>query len=150
MYSQVQFSLLNIGLGRFLFNVFLIMLLTRWGVDFLSYGVRGPTTSLQTFMIHRLKIFLQLFRIIVLVDIFVVWITGSISPLTWMVRNVLLLILLIWTFMFWRSMKPVVAEGLRLGQAAPNFKKRAILQGFSYLVIKGSPIQGSAMQESSG
>ena len=42
IYSSLRVSLLNISLGRFLFYIFLVLLVTRWGLDYLSYGFQGP------------------------------------------------------------------------------------------------------------
>ena len=50
IYSSLQISLLNIGLGRLLFYVFLFLLLTRWGLDYLKHGFRKPPTNLRTFV----------------------------------------------------------------------------------------------------
>jgi small-conductance mechanosensitive channel len=54
-----------------------------------------------------------------------------------MMRTVVSAWFLAWTAAFWRRMKPVVAEGVRLGQTAPNPKRVALVRGWTYLVFGG-------------
>jgi small-conductance mechanosensitive channel len=138
IYSDVQLSLLSIGLGRFLYYIFLILLITRWGMDYLAYGISGPPTLLRTFVIQRLKRFFRIFRMMAVAMAFAMWVAGSNSPVSWMMRNLFGIILIIWAICFWRAMKPVLAEGLRLGQAAPNRQWLTVLMGWSYLVTGGT------------
>ncbi len=138
IYSSFQLSLLDIGLGRFLFHFFLILLITRWGFDYLEYGFRGPPTGLRSFASRHLKRLFRLFRTMAFVIIILTWVAGRDSLLTWMARDVLAAVLLAWTVVFWRQMKPVVAEGMRDGQAGPDPKWIALFRGWGYLVFGGT------------
>ena len=138
IHSSLQFSLLNIGLGRLLFFVFLFLLLTSWGMDYLKHGSRRSPTNLRTFVTRHLKRFFRVFRISALISLLLIWIVGRDSLLPWLLGNLFTAVYLTWAWVFWRQMKPVVAEGVREGQAAPNPKWIVLLQGWLYLVFGGS------------
>jgi small-conductance mechanosensitive channel len=140
IYSNPEVSTLSLSLGYCLYGFFLILLISRWGMDYLAYGIRGPAIVLRSFIDRRLKRLFQLFPVIGAVMYFIIWMTGFNSPLTWMARNFFATGLLVWTIAFWRALKPVIAEGARAGQAAPNPKWIKLLQGWSYVVLGATPL----------
>jgi len=137
-YSSIQFSLVNIQLGRFLFYIFLVLLVTRWGLDYLKRGFRGQPTGLRSFVAGHLKHFIRFYRSALLVVITLLWIAGRDSSLVWMVRTVVSAGFLGWAVVFWRRLKPVVVEGVRNGQPAPDPKRMTLLMGWTYLVCAGT------------
>ena len=137
-YLAFDFALLDMGLTRFLFYFFLVFLITRWGKDYLSYGLKGPATDLQVFVTRHLKRVLDYFRVAVIVLIAVVWIGGIESLLSLIVWDVLVITLLIWIALFWRRLRQFVAEGLRKGQPAPSAKKLGLSRNGSFLILGGA------------
>ena len=137
-YSSAQFSLLNIDLGRFLFFIFHVLLTTRWGLDYLNHGFRGPPTDLRSFVSLHLKRFLRFSRAVAIVALMLLWIMGRDSLLAWMARAFVSAGFLAWTVFFWRRMKPVVVEGVREGQSAPDPKRISLVKGWTYLYFGGT------------
>jgi small-conductance mechanosensitive channel len=136
--SYTYFSLLNIGLNRVLFSIFLLLLVTRWGMDYLEHGLQGPTTGLRSFVSLHLKHFFRFLQVSISVFILLIWIAGRVSLLTWMTLNLLSAVSLVWAVVFWRRMEPVLAEGAREGQAAPNRKWITLLKRVTYILIGGT------------
>jgi potassium efflux system protein len=137
-YSSLQFSLINIDIGRFLFYIFLVLLVTRWGLDYLKHGFRAQPTGLRSFVSLYFKRFIRFFRLALIVILLLLWIAGRDSLLAWMARNAMSAGFLAWAVVFWRQMRPVVVEGRRLGQSPPNQKKITLIRGLTYLVFGGT------------
>ena len=137
-YRSLQFSLINVDLGRFLFYVFLVLLVTRWGLDYLKHGFRAQPTGLRSFASSHLKTFIRFFRAAVIIVILLLWIAGRDSLIAWMVRTSIAAGFLVWAIVFWRQIKPVAVEGKRLGHPAPNPKKIALISGLTYIVFGGT------------
>ncbi|MGD9273795.1 MAG: mechanosensitive ion channel [Desulfobacterales bacterium] len=137
-YSSAQFSLLNIDLGRFLFFIFLLLLVTRWGLDYLKHGFCGPPTDLRSFVSLYLKRFLRFFRTAGIVGLVLLWIEGRESLLALIVRAFVSAGFLAWAVFFWRRMKPVVVKGVRDGQSAPDPKRIALVKRLTYLYFGGT------------
>ncbi|MEN8808506.1 MAG: mechanosensitive ion channel domain-containing protein [Desulfobacterales bacterium] len=137
-YSSAQFSLLNIDLGHLLFFIFLALLITRWGLDYLKYGFRDPPTDLRSFVSLRLKRFLRFFRTAGIVVLILFWIEGQTSLLAWMARAVMSAGFLAWALFFWRQMTPVAVAGVRDGQAGPDPKRIRLVKGWTYLFFGGT------------
>ncbi|MGD8660170.1 MAG: mechanosensitive ion channel [Desulfobacterales bacterium] len=137
-YSSVQFSLLDVDLGRFLFYVFLLLLITRWGLDYLKHGFRGQSTALRSFVSLHLRRFFRFYRAAIIVVLMLLWIAGRDGLLPWVARTAVSAVFLTWTIVFWRQLKPVVTQGVRLGQAAPKQKTVALVGAWTYLVFGGN------------
>jgi potassium efflux system protein len=137
-YSSAQFSLLNIDLGRFLFYIFLLLLITRWGLDYLKHGYRGPPTDLRSFVALHLKRFLRFFRAAGIVALMLLWIEGRNNLLALMARAFVSAAFLAWAVFFWRQMKPVVLEGVRDGQSAPDPKGISLVKWWTYFLFGGT------------
>ena len=137
-YSSAQFSLLNIDLGRFLFFIFLVLLVTRWGLDYLKHGFRGPPTELRSFVSLHLKRFFRFYRAAGIVALVLFWIEGRDSLLALVARAFLSAGFLAWAVFFWRQMKPVLVKGMRDGQSAPDPKRIALVKRWTYLYFGGT------------
>lgn len=137
-YSSAQFSLLNIDLGRFLFYIFLLLLITRWGLDYLNHGFRGPPTGLRSYVSLHLKRFLRFFRAAGIVALLLLWIEGRDSLLALMARAFVATGFLAWAVFLWRQMTPVVAKGVRDGQSAPDPKRITLVRWWTYLLFGGT------------
>jgi len=137
-YSSAQFSLLNIDLGRFLFFIFLVLLITRWGLDYLNHGFRGPPTDLRSFVSLHLKRFLRFYRAAGIVALMLFWIEGRDSLLAWMARALVSAGFLAWAGVFWRQMKRVVVKGVRDGQSTPDPKRISLVKGWTFLLFGGT------------
>ena len=136
-YSVFELSLLDIGLKRFLFNLFLILLIASWGMDYLDYGFQGPPTGLRTYVVQQFKRLFIFFRTATIVIVLLYWIAGRenlVSRLAW---DFYATAYLVWLVVFWKKIKPVVTEGVRDGQAAPDPKRMAMLRGGSFVVVGG-------------
>ena len=137
-YSSAQFSLLNIDLGRFLFFIFLVLLVTRWGLDYLKHGFLGPPTELRSFVSLHLKRFFRFYRAAGIVALVLFWIEGRDSLLALVARAVVSTGFLAWAVFFWRRMKPVLVKGVRDGQSAPDPKRIALVKRWTYLYFGGT------------
>ena len=129
VYTYFQLRLFGIGLGRLLFEIFVVLLITSWGMDFLDYGAGGPPSVVRHFVTRRLSRLLLLFRVATIVFVTMRWIVGIDSLLTGLVWDIVVSVYLIWLVSFWRQIKTVIAEGVRDGQAAPEAGKTARLRG---------------------
>ena len=137
IYSSTQLSLVDISLGRVLFYTFLVILLTRWGLDFIEFGFQGPKTELREYVYRHLKLYFQFFCVTWIVGMLLVWISGRNSWLTWLINSILSAVLLAWVAIFWHNLKVVVARGVRVGFAAPNPRLIWLCKWWSYLVFGG-------------
>ena len=137
-YSSARFSLLDIDLGRFLFYIFLLLLVTRWGLDYLKHGFRGPPTVLRSFVSRHLKRFFRIFRAAGSVALLLLWIEGRDSLLALIARVIVSAGFLAWAVLFWWQMTPVVREGVRDGQSMPDPKGISLVKGWTYLLFGGT------------
>jgi small-conductance mechanosensitive channel len=138
IYQIFQFSVLNASLVRAFSYALLYLLMTRWGLDYLEFSLSGPPTALRSYVVRRLKHFFQVFRIAAILLILLVLFAGSDSLLNWLARTLISAVFLILAVAFWQQMKPVVAEGLRDGQAAPAARRIVLFQGGTYLIFGGA------------
>jgi small-conductance mechanosensitive channel len=140
IYSSFHFSLLNVGLGRFLFSIFLVLLVTRWGLDYLNYGFQGPSTLLRSFLTLHLKRFFKFFRAVVIIILLMVGLVGSGSVLVWITRDVLSIAVLIWAIILWWRIKPMLIQGSSEDTPPSNPKWIGLCQWGIYLICGGSPL----------
>jgi len=140
IYSSFHFSLLNVSLGRFLFSIFLVLLITRWGLDYLNYGFQDPSTALRSFATPHLKRFFQFIRAAVILVLMLVGVVGSGGVLVWIARDVLSAVVLVWTIILWRQMKPVIIQGSREDTHPSNPKWIGLSQWGIYLIFGGTPL----------
>jgi small-conductance mechanosensitive channel len=133
-----NWTFFNIGLARALSYLFIVMMLTRWGLDYLKLGFQGPPTPLRNVVVPRLKNLFRLVRLAGIVFILMDWLAGTGSPLSWLPWLAFFIWLLGWTVVFWRTMDVAVAEGAREGQAAPDPQRSKIWRGWSFLVSGGA------------
>ena len=103
IYSSFEVPLLDSGLGQFLFMFFLLMLLTRWGLDGLEHGIVDAKSAVQDYAKRYLKRFFRFFRIIGTLMLLLVWVAGSGSLLTWVARDFMAATVLTWAIVFWRG-----------------------------------------------
>ena len=138
IHGSVHFSLFDIALGRFLFRVFLALLIARWGMDFVRHGFKSPQTALHRFVSLHLQRFLRFFRIAIITLMVLSLVSGMDSLLAWTARNIVMAVLLGLALVFWRRMKPVLTGQLREGLPVPNTGRMALIRGAAYLVLGGS------------
>jgi small-conductance mechanosensitive channel len=138
IYSSVQFSLFDISLGLFLFYVFFVLLVARWGMDFIKHGFKSPQTALRSFVSLHLKRFMRFFRIAIITVLLLSLVTGVDSLLAWAARNIVMAIFLGLAVVFWRRIKPVLAGQAREGLSPPNPGRMALVWATTYLVLGGS------------
>jgi small-conductance mechanosensitive channel len=137
VYSSLQFSLVDIGLARFLFLSLLVVLVTRWGMDFLEYGLPGQPTRLQRFVSIHLNRFFKIFRVVMIIILAVQFASGwdNIVPrMIWLIWSAALLA---WAVVFWRKMKTILSEQARDGQSIPAPKKIALIKWWVYIFFGG-------------
>jgi small-conductance mechanosensitive channel len=138
IYSSVHFSLFDIGLGRFLFYVFFVLLVTRWGMDFIKHGFKGPQTALRSFVSLHLKRFMRVFRIAMITVMVLSLMAGTDSLLAWTANNIVMATFLGLASVFWRRIKPVLAGQAREGLPTPNPRRIALIRGWTYLGLAGT------------
>ncbi|MGD8992498.1 MAG: hypothetical protein PVI00_13660, partial [Desulfobacterales bacterium] len=113
IYSSVHFSLFDIGLGRFLFYVFFVLLVTRWGMDFIKHGSKGSQNALRSFVSLHLKRFMRVFRIAMITVMVLSLMAGTDSLLAWTANDIVMITFLGLAAVFWRRIKPVLAGQAR-------------------------------------
>jgi small-conductance mechanosensitive channel len=138
IYSSIQFSLFDISLGRFLYYGFFVLLVARWGIDFIKHGFKGPQTALRSFVSLHVKRFMRFFRIAIIIVLLLWLVTGVDSLLAWTAKNIVMAAFLGSAAVFWRRMKPVMAQQAREGHSSPNPGRMALVWGTTYLVLGGS------------
>jgi len=138
IYSSQQISIFNIGLGRLLFWTFLVLAITRWGLDYLAHGFRGPDTALRVVFTRHLNRFFRVFRMAALISILLIWILGREGLLYWLVRILVSAVFLAWAWVFWQQMNAAVQAGRRDGQPAPSPTWMGIVKGGFYLFVGGT------------
>ena len=136
--TYTQLSLTGIELSRLLFELFAVLLITRWGSDGLEHGISAAPSALGQFLTRRLKQLVSIFRATIIGFVVVRWIAGGDNLLTGLVWDLIITTYLVWCVIFWQQIKPVVAESVRSGQLAPDPQKMALLRGGSIVIIGGS------------
>ena len=138
LYRSMHLSILDIDLGRLLFYVILVLLVSRCGLDYARHGFRGPPTGLRAFVTRHFVRFVRFFRFAVIVVLALLWIAGRDSLTAWMARTVMSAGFLLWAVVFWRRIKPVMVEAAHQGQSVPGEKRIALVRGLTYLVFGGT------------
>lgn len=138
IYTFLELSLLGIGLGRVMFRIFLILMITRWGLDYLNQEFPGQPSVLRSFLTMHLKRFFRILSAIVIFTILLIWVNGRDNLLTLIAMDFSMVFFLLWTAFLWRQIKPIVAQERREGQTVPGPKWMALLWGWSYLVTGGA------------
>ncbi len=136
--TYTQSSLTGIELSRLLFEIFAVLLITRWGLDALKYGFGVIPSALRNYSARRLKQLILIFRATIIGFVVVRWIAGSDSLLTGLVWDLIVTTYLVWCVIFWQQIKPVAAETVRSGQPAPAPQKMDMLKGGSFIIVGGS------------
>ena len=144
IYSTFEMSLLDIGLDRFLFKFLRLFLITQWGLDYLAIGFQNPASEVRAFVCMHLTRYFWFLRGILAPILLLHWVVGTTTPLAILSYDVLGVVSMVWVFIFWRSIEPVVAKGVRHGQAAPDPKRMFLLKAWSYLVFGGFMISNLA------
>lgn len=103
IYSSLQYSLLNIGLERVLFRIFLTLTTTRWGLDYLRHAASGPQTALRSFVCLRLRRFFRFLRALFISGAILTWIDGTDTLLLWVFGTAGSAFILSWLPVFWRG-----------------------------------------------
>lgn len=137
-YGAMHSPLFSIGLGRFLSNTFLVLLFTRWGLDYLKYAYPNPSTTLQSFVSSSLKRLIRFLRVIAIALFLLIWMVGINSLLVKLMQDTLLVVLIIWTWTFWGRINPAEAEAVRKGRPAPYRRWIMPIRAWSYLLIGSS------------
>ena len=137
VYNYAQLSLIGIELSRLLFELFVVLLITRWGLDGLNHSIGPSAPVLRLFAARRLKQLIVIFRATIIVFIVIRWFAGVGSLLTGLVWDLSVTAYLIWWVVFWQQLKPVVAESARSGQPVHDPQKMALLRGGSFIIVGG-------------
>jgi small-conductance mechanosensitive channel len=138
LFLALKGTFINIGLARALSYLFILMMFARWGLDYLKLGLQGPPTLLRTVVVPRFQNLFRLVRLAGIVFIFMDWLAGIGSPLTWLPWLAFFIWLLGWVIAFWRTVQVAVTEGAREGLAAPDPQRLKIWRGWSFLVSGGA------------
>ena len=138
IYSSLRFSLLDIDFTRVLFHICLTLLVSRWGLDCLEYCDSGPPTVLRSFLSGQIKIFLRIYRVLVVFVLILALIAGRDSLTMWVARLLLSLVFLGWTAVFWLGIKRMIVQARRGGRAFPKPERIGWVKAWTYLVTGGT------------
>ncbi len=134
IYGTGYLPIFNSGLSRLLQPIFLMLLLTCWGLNYFKYRHNGDGSSIKAYVAQQLSLFLRLLRFLVAVSILIIWIAGRDSLLVWVSRDLAAVVVLAWTARFWHRWKPFITEQVRIGVAIHNPRRLALVQWWSYTV----------------
>ncbi len=138
LYDQLELPHMNISMARFLSQLVFVLLLVRWGADFLNYGLNVSGRAVPTYTQKRLLFALQMLRLSMIAFLLLILVVGSDSLLIWIVRLVLEIVLLAWTISFWRHRQPVAVQGVRHGEPGATGTHVLLIRGWSYCVVGGA------------
>jgi len=138
LYDTLKLPYADFGLARFVDSTVLTLLAIRWGIDFLQRDPDRHASSLYLFVQKRIVRSLQWLRPLAIGYLALVWVAGRGSELVGLARLVLEIVLLILVVAFWGKLRPVVAERLRRGEAAPFRRRLVPAWTWSYLVAGGA------------
>ncbi len=138
VYSYAQLSLIGIGLSHLLFEFFVVLLITRWGLEGIKHSIGSSSLVLRLFAARRLKQLIVIFRATIIMFVVVRWFAGFDSLLTGLVWDLSVTTYLVWCVVFWQRFKTVAAESARSGQPVLAPQKMAVLKGVSFIFIGGS------------
>ena len=138
IYSSLRFSLLNIGMERVLFLIFFVLTTTRWGLDYIKHWAGGPPTALRSFVATQFSLFFRFFRAVFIVAIILIWITGTDTLLSWIVKSVLSAVFLCWAIVFWQGEKRISGRMAKESRIGPQPKWVDLLRWWTFLVVGGA------------
>ena len=134
----LKWTFFDIGLARTLSYLFILLMFARWGIDYLKLGLQGPPTPLRNVVLPRLRHLFRMVRLAGIFFIFMDWLAGTGSPLTWLPWLAFFIWLMGWTVVFWRAVTEALAVGAREGQALPDPQRLKIWRGWSYFISGGA------------
>ncbi len=140
IYGSLRFSLLNIGMERVLFSIFLVLTTTHWGLDYIRHWVEGPPSALRSFVAARLSLFFRLFRAVFISSLILIWITGIDTLLSWIIKSFVSVVFLCWTIVFWQGAKRISVRTPKESRIGPNAKWVALVRWWSFVVVGGAMI----------
>ncbi len=138
LYDRLKLPHMNISMARFLSQLVFVLMLVRWGVDFLNYGLNASGRAVPTYTQKRLLFAFQMLRLSMIVFLLLILVVGGDSLLTWIARLALEIVLLAWTISFWRHRQPVAIQGVRQGEPGASGTHALLVQGWSYCVVGGA------------
>jgi potassium efflux system protein len=138
LYDLLKLPHMDIRIARFLTDLVFVLLLVRWGTDFLNHGLNDSGRALQAYTQKRLLHALQMLLLSAIGFLLLIWLAGSESLLLLMARMAFEIVLLVWVVRFWRHWQPAAAQGVRLGEPAPAGTRVLLVQGWSYVVAGGA------------
>lgn len=142
VYSSWRLSLLDLGIARLLVNIFLVLLFTRWGLDYLKYGYRAAPSPIRQFVTMHLKRLFRAMRVILILTILLAGLVGKESPLIWIIQNAIAAAFLAWSLFFWHWIKPIALEATQKGHSLPDQRIVTVLRWWTYLVTGGGLLIG--------
>ena len=137
-YSSLRFSLLDIDFARLLLSICLVLLLSRWGLDYLEFVASGPPTALRSFVSSHLKRFFRIYRTVLVVVLILALLAGRDSMTMWIARGLISTVFLGWTAAFWIGIRRLTTEPRRDGRALPKPTRIGWIKAWTYLVIGGT------------
>jgi len=144
LYRTLQFSLLNVAMERVLFSIFTLMLVTCWGLDFFSQGIREPLSRQAAYGVRHMKRFILFCRYAGVFVILFFWVSGEGGLLSWLLRFLVSGTALIWITVFWVRMKAVVGQGGDDGRSLPFAPQITFYKWWSFVVAGGYLLCGIA------
>lgn len=117
-YSFFELSRLGIGLSDVLFRCFTVLLLTRWGIDFLDYGLNAASGPRCAFIAGSLPRFFRFFRAGALLIIALGVLIGENHLVCWLARDAFILVILTGFTHWLHRLKRLPVGGASAGDAA--------------------------------
>ena len=136
-YDLMKLPRVDINLARIVGPLIFVLLLTRWGADFLQKGWDGSEAAVPVFLRGRLLQFFRLLRLLAVAFLLLIFLVGTDSLLVWIARTGMEIVLFGWMVRFWRDFDRLAAMAAQREEALPSLARIRLFRVWSYLVAGG-------------
>jgi potassium efflux system protein len=136
-FDLMKLPRVDVNLSRILGPLVFVLLLTRWGADFLQKGWDGSEAAVPAFLRRRLLQFFRLLRLLAVAFLLLIYLVGADSLLVWIARTVMEIVLFAWVVRFWRDFDRVAAPAAQQEGVLPSSTRLRFLRAGSYLLAGG-------------
>ena len=137
-YNALGLVLVDIYIGYPIYLITMVLLITRWGLDYLDQVHGDAQSPVGSFVYRRLSSLLRIFRAVGIFIVLVNALSGKDSLVADAIYDLAAAGLLLWTVFFWRRFAAETADAARDGHHAPDKRRIMWVRGWSYLVSGGA------------
>ena len=138
LYDLLQLPHINYHFARFLNQIVFTLLLTRWGIDYLQYGLGESDVGIQHFIQNRFVNLIRVLRVLIIINLLIIGTFGSESVSTWLFRLAIETFLFIWALIFLRSLDSMFDNVAHERLTKPHHTYKMTAQIWSYMVFGGA------------